>query len=313
MTGSPRRSASIALVLTSLGASLVLATACGDDGGVTADAGGDHDAGDDSDGAAPDGGGGGEPGYRTDLVGAIQLVESGTGGGVSVFAYLQDRPYAPRERRGVSSGDCALYDHEPAGECTPACDGFCNANGVCEPYPEPASAGDITITGLREALLLVEGDFGYRPEPYPLGDLFADDAIITAVAAGAEVDAFALSARGVAALEDELGGWDLVDGVDFPITWTPSAAAARVQLSLRIGWHGAPYEMMLLCETADDGTLTIPGELIEEMLPFGGIGLFPHPSEMTRLHRSVVTTSVGPVELVVGSAAGINWSHNAPN
>ena len=40
----------------------------------------------------------------------------------------------------MSSGDCALYDHEPAGECTPACDGFCNANGVCEPYPEPAYA-----------------------------------------------------------------------------------------------------------------------------------------------------------------------------
>jgi hypothetical protein len=97
-----------------------------------------------------------------------------------------------------------------------------------------------------------------------------------------------------------------------PVAAAPGGAATgapRIQLALRVGWHGAPYEMMLLCESPDDGELTIPRQLIAQLPAFGGVGLFPWPSSMTRFTRGVASTAAGPVELFVGSQANVSWSH----
>lgn len=284
---------------------LWLGFGCGSDGASNPDAGGDP-----VDARAGDGGAD-APGYRTDLIGTIQLIEQ-VGGGNNVFGLLYDRVPEPREHRVDSAGDCALYDHPAPGLCEPACEAnsYCTPAGACVPYARRIGAGTIAVAGAAQAFSLIPSDFGYNPEPYPQGDLFAAGSAITVTAPGSgSVPGFAIAAAGVADLADSFNSIDLVDGSDYTVGWTAGGGDARIQLALRTGWHGAPYEMMLLCDTADDGSLTIPQALIEQYPSHGGIGLFPHPSEILRYTRGVAETSAGPIELLVGSQQSVNFTH----
>jgi hypothetical protein len=281
---------------------------CGDDGSTPQpDAGNAADAGN-----TPDAGPAGESGYRTDLIGSIQLLENGSSGYASGYFYA--RTPQPGEIVSAREGECTLYAHEAAGQCEEVCEGFCNSQQECVPFPASASAGTIMLSGLESAFTLVPGDFGYQADSYPEGDLFRPGVAITATAAGADIPAFEITGTGVAELVHEIPHMVLQDNQDFEISWTPAAGtgegAARIQLALRTGWHGAPYESMLLCDSADDGSLTIPGGLIAELPSFGGISLFPHPSELSRYSRTVVTTASGPVELFIASQAGVSFEHN---
>jgi hypothetical protein len=266
------------------------------------------------------GGAGGAPGegagYVANRAGQIALLEYDGGTGTS--AWLASGPSPPPEERIAAAGDCALYAHREAATCSQPCDGFCQPPSTCVPFPAPVSAGPITVNGLRRPLVFQPSEFGYVPSDtaWPI-DLFTDEAIVTASAPGAAgVPAFAVTARGVSPLAANLGTLVLEDSADEVVRWTaaPGAGATgapRIQLALRVGWHGAPYQMMLLCESADDGELTIPRQLIAQLPPFGGVGLFPWPSNVTRFTRGVASTAAGPVELFVGSQANVSWSHES--
>jgi hypothetical protein len=283
---------------------------CGDDDTAAPDAGGDSpDAA-----AGPDGGVGVDQGYRTDLTGSVRLIESGGDGfGGWISAWFWDAPAAPVERLVERVGDCALYDHPLSTECEVPCTGFCDGT-ECQPWPDRMSAGTIELTGLLTDFTLVPTDYGYSIDPYPEGgDYFASDAAIVASAAGDDVEAFTMVSRGVAPLIAPAAMQiDLHSGQAFELTWTPDSDGARIQLALRIGWHGAPYRQMLLCETEDDGSLTIPVALIDRLPDFGGPDLFQHPSEMTRFRRVVIETSTGPIELLVGSGLPAFFTVNYP-
>jgi hypothetical protein len=159
----------------------------------------------------------------------------------------------------------------------------------------------ITIAGLREALSFVPDTYWYNAEPLPsTADLFDTGAEITASAPGDVSNGFELTATGVAPLEAAFPvTLEIQDGVDEEITWT-AADSGRIQLALLVGWHGAPYEAMLLCETGDDGSLTIPGSLITQF-PRASSAMEQHFSWLVRFDRNVTQTSAGPVELFVGS------------
>ena len=71
-----------------------------------------------------------------------------------------------------------------------------------------------------------------------------------------------------------------------------------------VGWHGAAYEALMLCEALDDGSFTIPGDLITE-LPRAANGMEQHSSCLARVTREEADTDAGPIELVVSSQVRI--------
>ena len=243
--------------------------------------------------------------FRPDRVGFVNLVERG--GFMGVWAELHDRPGVPAPERLAADGDCAVWARPAPALCDPPCAaGFCAAPGACTPWPENRSAGVITVTGLTAPLRFVPGPYGYEPQPYPPEDLFAPGAAVTASAPGDTAAGFTVTATGVAPLAASVTSLALPGGVDAEVTWT-SAGSGRIQLALVVGWHGAPFEAMLLCETADDGALTVPGGLVTR-LPAPSSGLEQHSSSLTRFERAVTTTADGPVELLVGSQVFLSFS-----
>ncbi len=281
-----------------LGAALLLA-ACGGGG---------------ADDAAPDAAplvDAGPDDYRADRIGAVRVLEQ-----ASSWAELHDGPELPTPVRSQAEGDCAVYVRPAPALCEPACtDGVCvatgSAAGQCEPWPARASAGPITVTGLRAAaqpFVFQPGDFGYTPPAAAPEDLFADDATLTIRAPGAATPGFEVTLGGVAPLVAPFQNLTLVDGEDASYTWTASSGGARVQLALVVGWHGGPPRALLLCETDDDGALTVPGSLIAA-LPRDPTSMEQHPSTLIRFRRATVASSAGPIEVLVGSQQYVYFLH----
>jgi len=164
------------------------------------------------------------------------------------------------------------------------------------------------VTGLHVPLTFVWGPFGYVPEPLTTGeDLFRADATITVTAPGDVAPAFSATLTGVPPLVMSNVDLDLVDGRDQRVTWT-AENEARIQLAVVVGWHGAAPEAMMVCETEDDGELTIPGGLIAE-LPHASADLEQHLSSIQRFRRAVLGSSATATEIVVASRVVQHVSH----
>lgn len=253
--------------------------------------------------------------FRFDTAGVINLIEPGTDGSTgwqAVYASINDRPYNLLPERTAAEGDCAVWVRPSSGNCEPACgpEATCEPDGTCAPFPRTAPAGRIEVDGLLVELAFVPTALGtYDLEPWPPPDIFADDATITVTAAGDETAAFVMQTRGVPPLGGgPLYGVELEDGVDEEITWPAASGDAEIQLLLRVGWHGAPVEAVLVCETADDGSLTIPGALITA-LPRSSTGLEQHISSLTRFRRVHHAAEAGIIELFVGSQQMVYFTH----
>jgi hypothetical protein len=246
--------------------------------------------------------------FRVDKIGFVNLIENGAGY-YSLFALIQDRPELPTPITLAQDGECTVYGRPAPAFCEPACvDSLCTAPDVCTPWGANASAGTITVTGLKQALVFQHGMYGYEPQPPPAGDLFDGGDVITVSAPGEVTPGFSVNVTGVATLTAPFQNVELVDGVDHEFTWTAASGGARILLALIVGWHGGPYEAMLLCETDDDGALSVPGALIAQ-LPRQTTGLEQHPSWLMRFSRATVSTPAGPIEIVAGSQVGLYFSH----
>jgi hypothetical protein len=272
---------------------LVALAACGGSPDDTVDAGPLLDAGDGD--------------FQIARVGFVNLIEDGF---LGTYALLQDRPELPLAAAIAQEAECTVFRRPPASLCDPPCtDGVCTAPDVCTPYAQHASAGPITVTGLRAPLTFEPGTFGYTPTPAPPEDLFAPGATLTISAPGDVTPAFSTTVTAPAPLEAPFQNLTLVDGVDTTVTWTAGDGGPRsIQLMLVVGWHGAPPEALLVCETADDGAHTLPGSLISQ-LPRASSGLEQHNSWILRFDRSIVAAPAGPIEIVAGSQANLYFSH----
>jgi len=285
----------------------LLLTACGSGGEAGADAAPD---------AAASGDGGVDlPGFRPDRTGHILLTEASFAGPeIGLGAWLYDRVDPLPLELVARTGDCAVYHRAEQGFCEPSCDdGLCTPDDACAPYPVAQSAGAIAVTGLHAPLSFQFGAYGYvvDSELDIADELFDDGVAISASAPGAEVDGFTLTVSGVAPLETDVEYVELWDGVDAEVTWTP-AGHGWIQLALRLGWHGSPATDVLLCETADDGSLTIPGELASAMPYFEG-GLFQVPSSFGRFDRAVTGDGADSIELFAASLRLIGFAHRYPD
>lgn len=269
---------------------VLVVLACGSDDVAPIDGGPGLDAGSDD--------------FHVDRVGVVNLMEGGSF--LGVFASITDGPERPVPSVIARDGDCAVYRRPAPSLCEGGCDGVCE-DGTCRPWPAPRSAGTITVTGLRQALAFEPSAFGYTPSPPPPDELFADGATIGVSAAGAAVGGFSVALTGPAQLVAPFQNLTLVDGEPATVTWT-AAGSGRIQVALVVGWHGAPWEAMLLCETVDDGELVIPGALVTA-LPRATSGLEAHVSTITRFDRTSVLGPDGVIEVQVGSQTNLYFSH----
>ena len=240
--------------------------------------------------------------YLGNSAGGIYLVESAFEFFQGAGATLHAGPYEPRAALVARDGDCEVWVHPGPFLCHDGCNsGNCVGPDRCAPYPARLSAGTITVSGLVEPLRFQPSEYGYAADPGITGaEIFSPGAVIVASAAGEAVPGFTLEAAGVTPLEMELPEIRLEDGVDEVVRWR-AAGDGRIQLVLQVGHHGRPYDARLVCETADDGELTISGDLIASFHEVPVHDELQHPSWMARFTRDVVDTEVGPIELFVAS------------
>jgi hypothetical protein len=170
------------------------------------------------------------------------------------------------------------------------------ADDTCQPYAPSQSVGDVHVTGVLSSA--AEFDMtpivnGYQPPASITLSIppFTDGAPVTLTA-----DTFTLTSMGVAPLELTSTNFALQTGMPFEFTWTPGSAitAARIKVKLDISHHGGTRGQ-LLCDTADDGSLSIGAPLISGLISLGVAGF---PSVIAR-RQKVGTT--GSLSLVVGS------------
>lgn len=238
--------------------------------------------GDDDGGTEPTGGGGSETG-DTALAGACASKDR-----VGGFELLMEADYTAFSG-SVADGVVPITVLEPVGEgggctmlrrnnpfCDPPCQPgtTCDFDGTCIAYPSNHDVGSVDITGLVQAVEVTP--------VMPTYDYFANDlmhpaftpgAAIGLSAAGGDYAAFTLRGEGVAMIEPTSESLELHNDQPLTVTWAPEDGAATVRVELSIDQHGNT-PVRLVCESPDVGTLTIPAELVSQLVAFGISG-FP--------------------------------------
>jgi hypothetical protein len=239
----------------------------------------------------------------TEVIGRVEIVELPAQPWAYVAVTLRAGPLPTTQAEVARDGDCAVLDGALTNtwECSPECvwgEQSC-IDGVCVDWPAMAPTGDVTIAGLIPGdVTLPELDLGYYGTPAGYdGDLFDAGDPIRVTSEGGATPALDLAATGVEDLDMTVE--PIEPGEPMTLTWTPSDGPGTVQVLLETGWHGANSLTTIWCETADDGELTVSGELT---------GRFEIPScgeceqsRARRLTRDVVDFGAGPVELLVAS------------
>jgi hypothetical protein len=223
---------------------------------------------------------------------------------------MLDTPMDSRHDLVARVGHCQLLRHEP-GECGPSCPGICVHPDRCVIYPPLASAGTLTISGLRQPVTLTPESSGAY---YDLGqhpaDLFADDATVTLTAAGAAVPAFTITTGGVPPLAPAItdGKITLAPGKDHTLRWSPAAAGARVRVTLNANneGHGLPYLGIIECDVPDEaGQVVIDRTLVDGFPETDAwqvcAGADCPPSVILRYRQGTAVVPGGHVRLRVGS------------
>jgi hypothetical protein len=238
--------------------------------------------------------------YQPASVGLVNLIGGAAG---EVHAILRDRPDPLAPELRMRQGVCALYVRPTEAECSPGCGAaVCTAPDECSPAAAPVSAGDITVSGLRQRLVFRPQPEGYRAESSPPAELFDSGARIRVSAPGDLAGGFAAELDGVPHLQVAFSRIALRRNKDTRLTWT-AAGVGRVAAAILVGRPGSPFSAMLLCETDDYGSLTIPAA-IAARLP----AAMPDElsvANMMRLSREIVPTALGPIEVIAGQKVAV--------
>lgn len=196
---------------------------------------------------------------------------------------MKDGPIPPVDifKEEMVSGQFRLYKkYNPYCEDCSS-DNVCVANDSCIPEPNAYSVGNMTLTGMKSGgepreYVSEPGDraFDYQiSSPYPDFPPADEGEIITFSAAGTNgVEPFKLEVPCIAPLEilnDEM----VLDGKDIALRWEPPKVAGISTINIRINlsYHGGT-KGEILCDTEDDGSVTIPGAMIEKLKSYGTAG-----------------------------------------
>lgn len=277
--------------------SAVGAAACGgDDGGSTADAGVDAPLGD-----------------PNVLAGSFNLELRDDEPPVTALqgiVYDKPPPEAVIWNQTMLDGDCELLEPRVPfcnTPCVPSVE-VCVADDVCVAAATKQDIGTVSVTGVRTATgatsfeltsisntYLVPGTISLA---YP--GFAAGDPLTVAATGSAFSPPFMITTTGIAPLVVTNPDRDLARNAAVDLTWTaPTAGVSRIHLKLDISHHGGS-KGKIVCDTADDGALTLSAPMITQLLDLGAAG-FP-TIELTRVSTSNALITAGRVDLSVTSA-----------
>jgi hypothetical protein len=203
-------------------------------------------------------------------------------------------------------GACRLLTGD-SGFCRDPCDGACTSDGTCVPFPTQLGAGDITIDGLIDPVVLAPTQ-GNIYGAFTAGPMMQPGVSITASAPGDEFGAFSLSVEPVEPLvvtdPEQL---ELRAGAALDIRWTPSSRpGARVRLTLNsdTAFHGLIHPAVIECDAPDTGRLTVPASLIDPYVEPANWGCGDCAESSLARYR-VSTQTVDGVDLALRTASRV--------
>lgn len=205
----------------------------------------------------------------------------------------------------ASSGYCKLLTPR-----YPLCSEPCGAGAICveddscQPYPSALTAGTVTVNGV----MTKDGATSFTMDPIngtyqPVGIVlsyppFSEGTAVTVTAPGATAPAVNLTGKGIAPLEVLNDSIVLEDNKPVTVQWNAAAVAgiSTISIMVDISHHGG-IKGMIEVECPDNGSVTIPATLIDQLKALGYFG-FPK-MEITR--RAVTRDTSSSVELVIES------------
>lgn len=246
------------------------------------------------------------------LVGTFQLLHLVTEpvGSASLVGKIYDGP-SPQSlvwELDTKDGDCELQTPRVPFCATP-CGGsaVCVENDTCQAYAASKPVGTVHVSGVLTTSVTTFDMSpivnGYQPPASVTLAVppFADAAPVTLVADGsASVIPFTLTSSGVAPFTLTSTGLTLISGSPLELTWAPgsTSTAARVKVKLDISHHGGTRGQVL-CDTDDDGALSLSGALVTKLINLGVAGF---PTIVVRRQKVGSTlVAAGRVDLLVGS------------
>jgi hypothetical protein len=189
--------------------------------------------------------------------------------------------------------------------CVPDCGGLaaCVKGDSCQPYPSPVNIGTVTMSGLT----LNDGQTTFSIDPINSNYMYTsikfppcnEGAAVTLSAAGSSsVPAFTLTVRGISPLTLLNDTIKLLDGQPIDLRWTPPAVTgiSSIFVLIDISYHGGT-NAKIECECEDNGSLTVPAELLDSLKTFGISG-FPK-LEISR--RAISTDTSAKAKIVIES------------
>jgi hypothetical protein len=177
-------------------------------------------------------------------------------------------------------GNCRLLTYDSPSFCDPACENpkLC-VDGVCERFPEPISAGTLSVAlGPHNVVKVPPDDLGHY---YWGTEDFGYDVVksVTLSASGGVAPAFELAACLSPAPTPTTDWYHLMQrraaGEDVELAWSNPLATARVYLRMTtcIGTHGGISPVEVECEGPDVGKLILPGAYLDALYEDGwGLG-----------------------------------------
>jgi hypothetical protein len=263
---------------------LVLALGCSSNEVRPGDSGGGH-AGTGAAGGSSSGADAGAGGCAVTLDGGAEPIFEQPTSRIRVFAgsyyTVVDGVVLDGQRREIHTesarrGNCRLLTYDSPSFCDPACENpkLC-VHGVCERFPEPISAGTLSVELAPDKVVKVPpSDLGHY---YWGTEDFGYDVVksVTLSASGDAAPAFELAAC-LSPAPTPTSDWNQLlqrraAGQDVELAWSNPVPTARVYLRMTtcIGTHGGISPVEVECEGPDVGKLILPGAYLDALYEDG--------------------------------------------
>jgi hypothetical protein len=181
----------------------------------------------------------------------------------------------------------------------------CVEDDSCQPYPSKIYIGKVTINGIKTAegamsFIMDTTRWIYQPDGSLAYPPFNEGDNVTLSAAGSSTtSAFSMSVKCISPLEVAKDSIVLQSGKPVTVRWTPAASLNNsvIYIMVDISHHGGT-KGKIEYQGPDNGSVTIPAELIDKLKALGYFG-FPK-IDITR--KAVARDSLTSVELAIESS-----------
>lgn len=211
-------------------------------------------------------------------------VEAGDPAYTTIVGSMCDGPSPPEIifKEVMTSGSCKLMK-AVSPFCSENCvlGSKCVAEDSCMPEPKVISVGNVTVKGMinkgEKTAFTMEPDeyFNYQMVNVPLDypPFSTGDTITLSAAGSGSAGAFEIKVLGITPLVVLSDTLELADGKDITIKWEPPAKSgvSKIYVRMNISYHGGT-KGEIQCEAEDNGSLTIPGAMLDKLKSYGFAG-----------------------------------------